>query len=64
MGLARLSLGQREEALAVTEEAAELCRRLAAANPAAFEPDLAKSLANLGLIPVESGTTREGVGRH
>jgi hypothetical protein len=34
-----------EEALAAAAEAAEIYRRLAAARPAAFEPDLARSLS-------------------
>ena len=34
-------------ALAASTEAVEVCRRLAAANPARFEPDLASSLNNL-----------------
>ncbi|MGH3910516.1 MAG: tetratricopeptide repeat protein, partial [Pseudonocardiaceae bacterium] len=41
-------LGRREEALAATSEAVELYRRLAGVNPAAFEPDLASALNNLG----------------
>uniref|UniRef100_UPI001EF6B414 tetratricopeptide repeat protein n=1 Tax=Frankia sp. Cj3 TaxID=2880976 RepID=UPI001EF6B414 len=41
--------GRREEALAATEQAIEIYRRLATANRAAFEPDLARSLTNLGV---------------
>ncbi|MDR7278264.1 tetratricopeptide (TPR) repeat protein [Catenuloplanes atrovinosus] len=48
LGIRLSALGRREEALAATEEAVEVNRRLAAANPAAFEPDLAASLNNLG----------------
>jgi len=45
----RLSnLGRHEQALAATEQAVEIRRRLAATNPTAFEPDLATSLTNLG----------------
>src|SRR5205823_6136034 len=45
---ARLSHdGRRAEALVAIEEAVEIRRRLAAANPAAYEPDLASSLNNL-----------------
>ncbi|WP_203935315.1 hypothetical protein, partial [Virgisporangium ochraceum] len=41
----RLSnLGRREDALTAATEAVDLYRRLAATNPAAFEPDLARSL--------------------
>ena len=46
---ARLSdLGRREEALAATQEAVTLLRRLAEQAPDAFSPDLAMSLNNLG----------------
>ncbi len=41
LGIRLSNLGRREQALQATEEAVELYRRLAAANPAAFEPDLA-----------------------
>jgi hypothetical protein len=42
------ALGRREEALAATQEAADLYRDLAQQNPQAFLPDLAMSLNNLG----------------
>jgi len=48
LGWALSALGRRDEALAATEEAVEICRRLAAANPQAFLPYLAMSLNNLG----------------
>ena len=41
-------LGRREDALAATHEAVDIRRRLAAARPDAFLPDLASSLNNLG----------------
>jgi tetratricopeptide (TPR) repeat protein len=41
-------LGRREEALAATREAVEICRQLAQTNPQAFLPDLATTLNNLG----------------
>jgi hypothetical protein len=44
LGLVLSGIGRAEAALAATAEAAELCRRLAAARPDAFEPDLARSL--------------------
>ena len=45
----RLSdLGRREEALAATQEAVDIYRRLAQTRPDAFLPDLAASLNNLG----------------
>ena len=37
-------LGRREEALAPTEEATGIRRRLVEANPAAYLPDLARGL--------------------
>jgi Tetratricopeptide repeat len=48
--------GRRDEALAAAEEAVVIRRRLAEANPAAYLPDLAMSLNNLG-------TFLSGVGR-
>jgi tetratricopeptide (TPR) repeat protein len=42
------AVGRRPEALAATEEAVEIRRRLATDSPAAHEPDLATSLSNLG----------------
>ncbi|MFJ3923996.1 tetratricopeptide repeat protein, partial [Streptomyces sp. NPDC090022] len=45
----RLSgVGRWAEALIAVEEAVEIGRRLVAGNPAAYEPDLARSLSNLG----------------
>ena len=52
----RLSdLDQREEALAAAREAVEIYRELARQRPDAFRPDLAKSLAVMGLRLEESG---------
>ena len=48
LGIALSALGQREEALAATQEAVDLCRALAEARPDAFRPALARSLHNLG----------------
>jgi tetratricopeptide (TPR) repeat protein len=42
------NLGRREEALAASQEAADIYRRLAQTRPDAFLPDLATSLNNLG----------------
>ena len=50
-----------EEALAATEETAEIRRRLAKANPAAFEPDLALTLNNLGVHLAETGRREDGL---
>ncbi len=43
------------EALEATEEAAEIRRRWVEAKPAAYEPDLATSLSNLGIGLAEAG---------
>ena len=59
MGTSLSETGRREEALSPTEEAVELYRRLAEANPAAFLPDLASSLNNLGVILCELGMQNE-----
>ena len=48
LGLRLGDLGRREEALAASQEAVEIRRRLAQARPDAFLPDLATSLNNLG----------------
>jgi tetratricopeptide (TPR) repeat protein len=49
LGSWRWFCGRHEEALAATEEAVATHRRLAAAHPNAFEPELAMSLSNLGV---------------
>jgi hypothetical protein len=41
--------GRGPEALAAIQEAVEIYRRLAAANPARYEPDLARALGTMGL---------------
>ena len=48
-------LGRREEALGAAEEALDLRRTLAAANPQAFTPDLALSLGKLYGTRMEAG---------
>jgi tetratricopeptide (TPR) repeat protein len=45
----------------VTEEAVKIRRRLAAGNPAAYEPDLAASLSNLGVQLAEAGRRGEAL---
>jgi hypothetical protein len=52
--------GRREEALVAIEEAVGIRRRLAEANPAAWEPDLARSLNNLADQLVAVGRPTEG----
>ena len=46
-------LGDRPSTLKVIEEAVEIRRRLAKANPARYEPDLAMSLNNLTFLQRE-----------
>jgi len=48
LGIRLSSLGRREDALSASQEAVDIRRRLAAARPDAFLPDLASSLNNLG----------------
>jgi len=48
LGIALSALGRRDDALAPTQEAVDIRRKLAQSNPAAFLPDLATSLNNLG----------------
>ena len=58
----RLSeLGRREDALAESEEAAEIYRALAAERPDAFRPDLAMSLNNLSVRLSELGRREEAL---
>ena len=47
LGLDLSDLGRREEALAASQEAVEIRRRLAAARPDDFLPDLARSVSAL-----------------
>ena len=61
LGIRLSELGRRDEALAPTEEAVDVCRRLAAANPAAYLPDLATSLNNLGIRLAELGRRDEAL---
>lgn len=49
LGYRLANTGRREEALAATAQAVEIRRRLAAARPDAFTPDLASALTNLGM---------------
>ena len=51
--------GDRQGVLAPAREAVEIYRRLAMANAAAYEPDLALSLNNLAIHVAETGD-REG----
>ncbi len=51
--------GRGNERLAAIEAAVEVYRRLAGANPAAYEPDLAMSLNNLSNRLAEAGRRDE-----
>ncbi|MCX5128517.1 tetratricopeptide repeat protein [Streptomyces sp. NBC_00347] len=61
LGVRLSEAGQRAEALAATEEAVEIQRRLAAENPDGYEPALARSLSNLGSHLAETGRRAEGL---
>jgi tetratricopeptide (TPR) repeat protein len=54
-------VGRRQEALAPTEEAVTIYRRLTETNPAAYLPDLAMSLNNLGNWLAEVGRRQEAL---
>lgn len=51
-----LELGRREEALTADRESVDLYRRLARVSPAAFEPDLARSLLRCAQVRVNLRT--------
>ena len=53
--------GWRDDALAATQEAVEIRRRLAADRPDAFLPDLAASLNNLGAMLSDLGRREEAL---
>ncbi|MGD0764155.1 MAG: tetratricopeptide repeat protein [Roseiarcus sp.] len=61
LGVRLGALGRREDALAATQEAVEILRRLAADRPDAFLPDLAASLNNLGHRLWELGRREEAL---
>jgi tetratricopeptide (TPR) repeat protein len=61
LGIRRSGLGRWEQALAATEEAVAVWRRLAAARPEAFVPDLATALSNLGAMLWGLGRREEAV---
>ncbi len=54
-------LGRRAEALQAAQEATDIYRQLAAANPQAFQPDMAMSLNNLGNRLSELGRREEAL---
>ncbi|HZM67378.1 MAG TPA: tetratricopeptide repeat protein [Nakamurella sp.] len=53
------TVGRRDEALAVIQDAVEIRRRLFAANPAGYGSDLAQSLNNLSNRLAEAGRKKE-----
>ncbi len=55
LGNMQSALGQQEAALASTQEAVDLYRKLAEARPEAFLPELAMSLHNLGIRQSDLG---------
>ena len=54
-------VGQRQEALAPAQEAADLYRELAAKAPDAYRPDLAMALNNLAIRLSEVGQRQEAL---
>ena len=61
LGIRLANASRPEEALAATEEAAEILRRLAAARPDEFEPFLAEVLNNLGMTLSQLGRREEAL---
>ena len=61
LGVRLSSLGRREEALAATQEAVDIYRRLVDARPDAHLPDLAGSLNNLGIRLFKLGQREEAL---
>jgi tetratricopeptide (TPR) repeat protein len=61
LGIRLSNLGRREEALAASQEAVDIRRRLAQTRPDAFLPDLASSLNNLGIRLSNLGRREEAL---
>ncbi|MFE5843816.1 tetratricopeptide repeat protein, partial [Streptomyces niveus] len=61
LGIRLSEAGRQAEALPVSEQVVEIYRRLAADNPAAYEPDLARELSNLGIRLSEAGRQAEAL---
>jgi len=61
LGLALSNLGQREEAIKPSQEAAEIYRQLAEADPQVFLPNLAASLNNLGMMLSNQGRREKAI---
>jgi tetratricopeptide (TPR) repeat protein len=62
LGIRLANANRPEEALAADGEAAQILRRLAAARPDEFEPDLAEVLNNLGMTLSQLGRREEALG--
>lgn len=62
LGADLLGMGRPSDALAATEQAIAILRRLAETNPAAYEPDLAGALQNLGIGLSGVGRLAEALG--
>jgi tetratricopeptide (TPR) repeat protein len=61
LGIRLSNLGRREEALAASQEAVDIRRRLAQTRPDAFLPDLATSLNNSGAMLSNLGRREEAL---
>jgi tetratricopeptide (TPR) repeat protein len=61
LGIRLSNLGRREEALAASQEAVDIYRRLGQTRPDAFLPDLASSLNNLGIRLSNLGRREEAL---
>jgi tetratricopeptide (TPR) repeat protein len=61
LGIRLSNLGRREEALAASQEAVDIRRRLAQTRPDAFLPDLAASLNNSGAMLSNLGRREEAL---
>ena len=59
LGFVLRDLGKRDSARQSFEEALEIVRRLATQHPAAFEPNLATTLNNLGIVLGERDAAQE-----
>jgi len=59
LGVALSAVGKREDALKAAQEAVQVYRRLAKANPDAYLPDLARSLGTLGTVLLALGRAEE-----
>ena len=61
LGILLSALGRCEDALKPSEDASDLCRKLAASNPQAFLPNLVASLNNLGILLSALGRREEAL---